>query len=80
MPLYLVTTGEGDDKKERLVEAANPAGARNFVVRDSVKAVIVEPRDLHRLAVAGVEIEVATGGEPEAPETSPAKKNEDEDK
>lgn len=68
MPLYIVTTGEGDAKKERLVEANNPSAARNFVVRDSVKAEIADQKRLFELAKAGVEIEVATGvgGEPEA--------------
>lgn len=60
MPLYVVKTGEGEDAKERLVEANNKAVARNFVARDMVKVELAEGEAVHRLAKAGVEIEVAT--------------------
>lgn len=60
MPLYIVVTGEGEAKKERLVEANNKAVARNFVARDMVKVDLAEGPDIHRLAKADVEIEVAT--------------------
>jgi len=80
MPLYIVSTGEGEAKKERLVEANNSPVARNFVARETVTVALATQHDLFRLAKAGVDIEVAkdvpasdgsvTGAEPE-PEAQP---------
>lgn len=65
MATYLVTTPDG---KERLVEAANQAGARNHVSRDSITVAVAKPADLFRVAKAGGEIEQAgeAASEPEA--------------
>jgi hypothetical protein len=60
MPLYVVKTGEGEDAKERLVEANNKAVARNFVARTLVEVELAEGPDVHRLAKLGIDIEVAT--------------------
>lgn len=61
MPLYIVSSGEGDQKKERLVEANNKASARNFVARDQYAVEVAGQAELFRLAKSGVDIEVATG-------------------
>ena len=61
MSLYLVSTGEGEALKERLVEANNKAVARNFVARDMVKVELADQKTLFRLAQAGAQVEVATG-------------------
>lgn len=63
MPLYHVKMGEGETLKESLVEANNQAAARNFAVRDTVKVEAAKPADIHRLALAGVPIQVATGAD-----------------
>ena len=67
MPLYKVTSGEGEVKVERLVEANNKATARNFAARSHFTVEVAEPTELFRLAKAGAEIEVAVGGDAEIP-------------
>jgi hypothetical protein len=75
MATYLVTTPDG---KERLVEAANQAGARNHVSRDSIQVKVASPADLFRIAKAGGDIEQA--GESPAAQPEPPAEGGDGDK
>jgi hypothetical protein len=61
MPTYAVER-EGRDKP-RVVEAANPAAARQYVAKDELKVRKIETREAFALANDGVELEVA-GEEP----------------
>jgi hypothetical protein len=55
MALYLVKQGD----TERLIDATNKVAAIRHYVTPLVSAEVAEPGDIHRLAKAGVEIEVA---------------------
>lgn len=57
MPLYLVATGEGEAKKERLIDANNINAARNHAAKDTIKVERAGQADLFRLAKAGVDVE-----------------------
>ena len=63
MPCYLVKdTGAKDgEPKDRLVEAANRASARNHVARNRFAVEVAQPADIQRVVLAGGTIEVATG-------------------
>lgn len=61
MPLYIVSTGAGEAKSERLVEAANSPAARLYVARESIFVGLADQKSLFRLAQAGAQIEVAGG-------------------
>lgn len=56
MAVYLVKTPDG---KERLVEAANRASARNHVAKSALEVAVAKQADLFRVAKAGGEIETA---------------------
>ena len=53
--LYVIKQGED----ERLIEAANKVAAIRHYISPLVTAEVATPADIHRLAKAGVEIEVA---------------------
>jgi hypothetical protein len=76
MPLYRVEIGEGEAKKERLVEAGDSRNARSFVAAQLLKVERASQADCFRLAKAGVEIEAAVT-EPELPEIAPEPKKPD---
>jgi hypothetical protein len=63
MAVYLV---KQPDDKERLVEAANKASARNHAARTCMTVMVAKQADLFRVAKAGGEIETA-GEEPAEP-------------
>lgn len=65
MPCYLVKdTGAKDgEPKDRLVEAANRASARNHVARNRFAVEVAQPADIQRVVLAGGTIEVATGAD-----------------
>jgi hypothetical protein len=68
MAVYLVKQPDG---KERLIDAANKASARNHAARTCIDVAVAKQADLFRVAKAGGEIETAgeePAGEPEAPE------------
>lgn len=52
MPLYLMSHPDKDGKtRERLVEAANIAGARNHIAKDLIQGEMVsKPAELFKLA------------------------------
>lgn len=88
MPAYIVTDKNAVEgqPKERLVEAANQASARNFVARDRFKVTVASPADAARIVKAGGEYEVATGAaevqeelEPEDNGGKPPEENQQED-
>ena len=61
--IYKVTVqldAEGEQAREFLVEAENPAHARGHVTRNTVSVELASSKDVHVLAKAGVEIENAT--------------------
>lgn len=80
MPLYLMSHGEDEAKIERLIEANNIQVARNFVARDVIKGEKAAQKDLFRLAKAGVEIEVAAGGDALAEALAPDEAEAEQDK
>jgi hypothetical protein len=61
MPVYLlrITPSATAEVVERLVKAPNQARALRKVTDDSIEIAEAEPDAIHRLAKAGVEIEVA---------------------
>lgn len=61
MPVYLlrITPSATAEVVERLVKAPNQARALRKVTDDSIEISEAEPAAIHRLAKAGVEIEVA---------------------
>jgi hypothetical protein len=65
MAVYLVKTPDG---KERLVEAANRASARNHVARSALDVAVASQADLFRVAKAGGDIETAGAETPAADE------------
>lgn len=56
-PIYLVSTGEGEAKVERLIEANNINAARNHAAKDTIKVERAGQADLFRLAKTDVEVE-----------------------
>jgi len=75
MAIYLVTTRVGDSFKERLVQAATRAGARNHVAKDMVDVAVASQATLFRIAKAGGALEEADAdtpqSEPEPPPVGP---------
>lgn len=73
MPVYRV---DREGKTPRVVEAADPRGARNHVAIDEIKVTRIEVADAFRLASDGIKLE--TAGE-EVPEPQPEPKLESTD-
>lgn len=70
MAVYLVKSPDG---KERLVDAANRASARNHVAKSVLDVAVAKQADLFRVAKAGGDIEtagevVAEGGDEQQPQ------------